>query len=178
MTAAASMKLPPPLLAVLAVGAVWFLSQRRAVAAPRAAGAPTYGTQAALSNGAVRSFQVPVAGYLPQPQNPIVAGINAVASIFTRSTAPARVGGAADQVRAPMTMAQADAALAAFDAATGTDQEVIRPADYVATWTPDNAGEEVARRYYLDNRDSFIASPPPLWASSGDVPTGGYLDGQ
>lgn len=174
---AASMKLPPPLLAVLAVGAVWFLSQRRASAAQPSV-RPVYGTEGALRNGAVRSYQVPPAGYLPQAGNPLAAGINALASLFTRTTQAPRIGGAADQVTAPMTPAQADAALAAFDAATGAGAEVIRPADYVATWTPDNAGEEVARQYFLNNRDQFIASPPPVWFATGDATTGGYLDSQ
>ena len=48
---------------------------------------------------------------------------------------------------------------------------------YVADWTPDSAGEADAQAYFQNNGDQFIASPPPVFFSTGDRSgTGGFLD--
>lgn len=178
-----AMKIPPPALAVLAIGALWYLSQRRALGGT-VTGNPAYGTQGALGNGAVRLFGVSPSGVIPATSNPITAALGAISSIFGRT--PASVPPAAamgiDQLAAaygqggPSAGYYASTTNPAYRAAG----EIVRPADYVPSYNPDTQGEAAAQSYYLSNPDEFISNPPPILAySDGNVgSTGGWADQQ
>ncbi len=71
MTMAAAIKPPPVALALLAIGAFWWLTQRRAVAST-VTGNPIYGRDGALINPAVQRYQVPPSGVIPAtPATPL-----------------------------------------------------------------------------------------------------------
>lgn len=173
---------PPPLaMAALVIAGIWYLSQRRAVAAT--VGTPAYGTQGALSNGAVRLFGVSPSGVTPATpsSNPIGAAINAIGSLFGARPAsvPAAAAQGIDQLAAaygqggPSAGYYASTANPAYRAAG----EIVRPADYVPSYTPDSQGEAAAQAYYLSNPDEFISNPSPTIYST-EPGVGGWLDQQ
>ena len=92
---AAITKPPPIVLGILAIGALWWLSQRRAVAgglATSRTGTPIYGTEGALRNSAAQRYLVPVSGTVPvvggargqasQQLTLAQSGLNLVAQLF------------------------------------------------------------------------------------------------
>lgn len=174
---------PPPLaLAVLAIAGIWYLTQRRAVAST--VGTPAYGTQGALQNGAVRLFGVSPSGVTPATTNPIVAGLNAISSLFGGSrTSSAGVPAAAAQGIEQLAAAYGQGGPSAgYYASTSNPAyraagEIVRPEGYTPSYTPDSQGEAAAQAYYLSNPDEFIANPPPT-VYSNDTTTTGWLDGK
>jgi hypothetical protein len=168
-----ALKLPPPVLAVLAVGVVWWLTQRRAVAAP------LYGaTPAAVNNGAVQRYQIPVSGITPQAPaaTPLQAALQFATALINR---PSQPSSAATPATAGL-VAQYAYGGPSMGVYGQADQAIIRPADYVPTFTPDAQGEAAAQSYYLSNPDEFIANPPTLYNTtySGVDAAGGWLDNQ
>lgn len=165
--------LPPPLLAVLAVGAVWWLSQRRAAAAPGASYArplPVYGTEAAVVAG--RPSLVSASGVTPVAANPVSAFLGFAQSLINapRPTMAERPPAAADYAYGGPSVGTYGAPMA--------PGQIPRPESYVPTWTPDTAGEDAARDYYLSNMDEFAAQPSPVFWTEPVPTTGGYLDSQ
>lgn len=167
--------LPPPVLAILAVGAVWWLSQRRAQAAPMAGRpmpTPTYGTEAAVAAG--RPSLISPSGVVPQAAtSPVSAFLSFAQGLIGRGPQPTpairppsaedyRFGGPSVGVYGePMTPGQ-----------------VPRPAAYVPTWTPDTAGEAAASEYYLAHMDEFASQPSPVYWQEPVPTTGGWIDQQ
>lgn len=170
-----ALKLPPPALAVLAIGAIWWLSQRRAVAGlNRVTGNPTYGRQRAVSNGATQRYMIPPSGITPAVGYPLQSLLSFASGLIGRPAASA--AGVA-------TLAQTASAYGQGGPSTGVygiDAAMVRPANYQPTYTPDAQGEAAAQAYYLSNPDEFISNPPPLIAYTQDqiLTTGGWLDGQ
>lgn len=179
-----AMKLPPPALAVLAIGALWWLSQRRAVAAP-VTGNPAYGQQAGLANGAVQRYNIPPSGITPSvASNPIAAGLQLLAGLVGSSNTWRLSSGASVPVTPVSAMPDASQSPYRFGGPStgvyGIDQAIVRPADYQPTYTPDTQGEAAAQAYYLSNPDEFISNPPTLYNTSysGIDPNSGWADNQ
>lgn len=166
-----SEKVEPVLLAVLAVGAVWWLTQKRTGAA-----APLYGpSPSSVSNGAVSRYGIRSSGIVPAAPAPTpLQSVLAFASqLIGRPSTPA-----ASSTPATAGLVRAYSMGGPSSGVYGVDEAIIRPADYVPTWTPDAQGEAAAQAYYLSNPDEFISNPPTLYntAYSGVDPDGGYLD--
>lgn len=167
---------PPTLaLALLAIGAFWYLSQRRAVAGT-VSGAMPYGpTQNALQSGAVQRYGIAPSGITPATPTPLQSVLTfATQLIGGGRTASSGGAGAASS------LAQAYSYGGPSSGVYGLDAGIVRAADYQPTYTPDSQGEAAAQAYYLSNPDEFISNPPPILAySDGSVgSTGGWLDSQ
>lgn len=164
-----SISKPPTLaLALLAIGAFWYLSQRRAVAAT-----VTGNTPGALQSGAVQRYYIPPSGITPAAPSPLQSVLSLASQLIGRPSAAAGAGGASNLVSA---YANGGPSMGVY----GLDQAIVRAADYQPTYTPDAQGEAAAQAYYLSNPDEFISNPPPILAySDGSVgSTGGWLDNQ
>lgn len=169
MTAA---KIPPEVLAIMAVAGLWWLTQRR----PVSAAMPLYGPQpASVSNGAVQRYTIPSSGIVPAAPapTPLQSVLSFASQLIGRPSTPA-----ASSTPATAGLVRAYSMGGPSSGVYGVDEAVIRPADYVPTWTPDAQGEAAAQAYYLSNPDEFISNPPTLYntAYSGIDPDGGYLD--
>lgn len=78
---ASAVKPPPIALALLAIGALWWLTQRRAVAGT---GNPVYGQQAAITNPAVQRYNVPPSGVIPgTPATPLQSVLQFASSLIS-----------------------------------------------------------------------------------------------
>lgn len=167
--------IPPPLLAVLAVGAVWWLSQRRAAAAPGASYArplPAYGTGAAVAAG--RPSLVSASGVTPAvPASPLSAFLGFAQGLIGRSPQPTL----AERPPAAADYAYGGPSVGTYGAPMAPGQ-IPRPDTYVPTWTPDSAGEAVAQEYFMTHADEFAAQPSPVFWTEPVPTTGGYLDSQ
>ena len=176
-------KIPPPAMALLAVAGLWWLSQRRASAAPGQVAQrpyPVYGSEAALQNPAVRAYQVPVSGVLPVAQSsPLQALLAAGAQLFTggRSVSPVAVQNAVGQY------ASGGPSMGYYGSPNNpsyvSEGQIIRVPGYEPGFVPDSAGEAEAQAYILQNPDAFLSTPPPTYIfNSGTDAYSGYLDNQ
>lgn len=168
-------KIPPPVLAaVLGIGALWFLNQRRAVAGSTAGGgigAPKYGTQRAIGD-TDRNYTGP-SGILPR-QSPVQAALQFASTLFGGRQASAQNAPAAERQGGPSTGFYGSPTNPSFV----SPGQIVRPDDYQPIWTPDTQGEISARQYYLDNVDQFAAQPSPILTSGYAAGTDGWLDNQ
>ena len=167
-----ALKIPPPVLAVLAVGVVWWLTQRRAAAAP------LYGaTPGAVNTGAVQRYGIPASGITPQAPaaTPLQAALQFASALIGRPSTPA-----SNATPATAGLVAQYAYGGPSMGVYGVDQAIIRPENYVPTFTPDSQGEAAAQAYYLSNPDEFISNPPTLYNTgySGVDAAGGWLDNQ
>ena len=181
MTAIA--KPPPMVLGVLAIGAPWWLSQRRSAAAS-AGGAPAprtpvyYGTQGALSNPTARGYLVPPVGAIAPATNPMTNLVNAagtlLGNVIRGTTAqPVMTSAAVDRLKEAYSYGGPSTGV------YGVEQPILRAPDYAPVYTPDVEGESAARAYYLANSDAFAASAPPDYAYNNGIDQyGGWLDNQ
>lgn len=165
--------LPTPMLAVLAVGAVWWLSQRRAGAAPASSSSPrpVYGTDDATRYGS--ATMVSPSGVVPAV-NPLSAVLGFALSLLGRATAP-KAQPIADRPPEAADYRFGGPSVGVYGAPMAEGQ-IPRIGDYVPTWTPDSTGEAVARDYYLTHLDEFAASPSPIFWTEPVPTTGGFLD--
>ena len=165
-------KIPPTLLAVLAVGAVWWLTQRRAGAVPLYGNAP-----AAASNGAVQRYGIGPSGITPAvpAPTPLQSVLSFASQLIGRpsSSSSSSTPATAALARA---YAQGGPSMGVYGVDTG---EVIRPIDYVPPYIPDSQGEAAAQAYYISNPDEFISNPPSVYNTNAGVDAeSGWLDRQ
>lgn len=157
----------PVAVAILAIGAVYYLSRQRQgvqrlVSPGQGTAAQNPATRAYLVPGG-NAYSNPTAGgttqrYTPE-QSLISQGIGLFSSLVNR-------GGARQPGTGPTTGGYFPG-------------EIIRPADFVPNYTPDAAGEAAAQAYYFSNPDEFISNPPPTFIyNDGQVGGGGWLDQQ
>ena len=130
---------PPVLAAVLGIGLLWYLTQRKAVAGGSGLYGATPASNASNASGytttpgaALRYGQAPAV-----TNNPAVALIQAAAGLFGGGSRPS---------------AGAAAALA--------PGQIYRAPDYSPAAVFDNAGEVAAQQYYAEHQDAFIAVTP------------------
>lgn len=161
-----ALKLPPPLLAVLAVGAVWWLTQRRAVAASGYTASPA--SSSATAQRYMVSPNSPGTSAQAAPVTPLQAGLQFLTSLVQPATPR----------QASTNLAAAYSLGGPSTGVYGVDAGIVRPADYVPTYTPDTAGEAAAQAYYLSNPDEFIANPPVYYTPYTGDNSSGWLDSQ
>lgn len=95
---AAAIKPPPIALALLAIGAFWWLTQRKAGAAA-VTGTPQYGQQGALVNPAVQRYQVAPSGVVPQQATPLQSVLQFASQLITSNrSAPASAGASSTNI--------------------------------------------------------------------------------
>ena len=159
-------KLSPSMLAVLAVGGLWWLTQWRTVSATGNRTNPAYGTEAALRNRAVQAYNVRPSGTTPVlSSDPVGALIAAGARLFS--------GGASVS---PVALQRTGSTNNPSYVAAG---EVIRAPGYEPGFVPNTQGELEAQAYVLQNPDLFVSNPPPTYTyNPGIDPNSGYLDNQ
>ena len=131
----------PAILAMVAIGAFWLLTQNKA----RASGV----TPTAKAPPVASNFLRTINGKLP-----------------TRSTADGKAPIAA-YINSGLSLLQALPRLAQ---SYGGNQGIsVFSPDYVPSYTPDNAGEAAAQTYYQEHADAFIA-PMPDYAAINATP--------
>ena len=184
---AAIAKLPPPVLAVLAIGVAWWLSQRRAVAGSSGVGQgtrpgmPFYGQQAALAQTNRGAF-TPPSGILPP--TPVQSGLAFLSGLLGSNKRADGQPGVPGNAVPRGAYAQGGPSTGFYGAPTNPNftspGEIGREVGYAPVWTPDTQGELAARQYYLDNVDQFEALPPTIVLTGGynGGVTDGYLDNQ
>ena len=177
MTAAIS-KLPPPAMAVLAIAALWWLSQRRAVGGTVRPW-PVYGTEGALQNKAVQAYRVPPSGVLPASASPLQGVLSLASGLFNRTPSASSV--ALEKVVSGY--GQGGPSLGYYGSTNNpsftSPGQTVRPDGYDPAYIPDAAGESQAQLYVLNNPTEFLSNPPPVYAyNSGVDNSGGWLDNQ
>ena len=185
-------KLPPPMLAILAIGGLWWLTQRRNVASTPTRGVngvnqgralPIFGQQAALKNRSVQAFGLPPSRVLPVTGNQSANGglgglVNSVLTAFSRSPTS---GFAGTVVSSVPTLDQVSGYSngGPSQGYYGVDQALSRPAGYQPVYSPDSVGEIQAQDYALANPTDQIDYLPPIIGYAPDANSGGgWLDNQ
>ncbi len=165
---------------MLAIGGLWWLTQRRTVSATGNRTNPACGTEAALRNRAVQAYNVRPSGTTPVlSSDPVGALIAVGARLFSggASVSPValqRTGSAYGQ-GGPSTGYYGSTNNPSYVAAG----EVIRAPGYEPGFVPDTQGELEAQAYVLQNPDLFVSNPPPTYTyNPGIDPNSGYLDNQ
>ncbi len=80
---AALAKPPPAVLGILAIGALWWLSQRRGATART--GNPAFGTEAAVQSPATRAYLIRSSGTAPTAPNPLQSLLSAGLALIGRN---------------------------------------------------------------------------------------------
>ena len=150
----------PAVLAVLALGAFWLLTQRKASAATLQPGNTNNpASKAFFVSPATASLRQQGQGTAQAQANLISTAVNAVANVF----APNRTS------------------VGTF----GTSYYPARLGTSSSAEMDGSAGEAVARDYFVNNQDLFAVNPPTLyqqqtWADNAraEQSTGGWLDSQ
>lgn len=149
----------PAVLAVLALGAFWLLTQRRATAGTvqRTGTANNPASQAFFVSPAAASLKQAGQGTAQAQNNLITTAINAVANVL-----------------APDRTAMGGYGNTYYPGHVGQGRS--------AEWEG-NTGEAAARDFFVNNQDLFAVNPPTLyqqnvWANNArlEESTGGYLD--
>lgn len=149
----------PAVLAVLALGAFWLLTQRKANAGTVQSTANNPASKAFFVSPATASLKQQGQGTAQAQSNLINTAINSLANVF----APNRT------------------AVGTF----GTTYYPGHLGQAVSAEMDGNAGEAAARDYFVNHQDLFAVNPPTLyqqqiWADNAarEQGTGGWLDSQ
>lgn len=177
-------KLPPPMLALLALGGLWWLSQRRAVAGSngRVIGAgpgsnngramPVYGTQSALKGPMAIAYGLAPNRVVPVTSNSNLGLLGSLLSFL---------GSQSNSISVPSAVPTLDQVAGYSDGGPsqgfyGVDQPLVRPAGYQPIFMPDSTGEQAAQDWALSNPTDLIFSPDPVVSYAPIANTGGFLD--
>lgn len=149
----------PAIMAVLVIGGLWLLTQRKASAGTVQSGTNNAASKAFFVSPATASLRQQGQSSAQAQANLITTAVNAVANVF----APNRT-------------------------AVGTYGTTYYPGHLGQARSAEsdgNAGEAAARDYFINNQDLFAVNPPTLyqqqiWADNAarEQSTGGWLDSQ